>query len=308
MRRRLLSALVFALLRRVLIASAITGSASLLVQPAAAADTILQHLHGLAFTPDGKGLMAPGQVGLMLYRNGRWRKLPGPAHDFKGLSLAKSAIYTSGRPAPGSHLLTPLGLVKSADGGATWLQLGLSGESNFQLIAAGYRSNIVYVANTEINSRMQHRAVYYTRDEGKSWNPTNAAALSRLTTSIAAHPSHAGTVAIGTADGVYLSRNFGAVFQRVGPNTAVSALAFDFDGKHLYVARGDAGALERMSLDVPGETNIFLPSLEGDFVTYVAQNPARPSELAIATRRRHVFLTTGADRNWKQIARDGQAL
>lgn len=273
-----------------------------------AAQTVLEHVHGLAFTSDGKGLMAPAHIGLSVYRDGRWNKVRGSAHDFMGLSIANKAMYTSGHPAPGAFLLRPLGLIKSTDGGATWRQLALAGESDFHLIAAGYRSNVVYVVNTAANSRMPQPGVYLTQDDGKSWKPTNTAALSRLTTAVAAHPVHAGTVAIGTLDGLYVSRDFGAVFQRVGPTAAVSAVAFDADGKHLYVARGEASVLERVGIDVSGTNSIALPALAGDFVTYIAQNPVRPAELAIATRRRHIFLSTGANNIWKQVARDGQAL
>ena len=62
----------------------------------ASRQTVLHHVHGLAFTPDGKTLVVPAHIGLALYRDARWTKAPGPAHDFMGFSMANKAIYSSG--------------------------------------------------------------------------------------------------------------------------------------------------------------------------------------------------------------------
>jgi len=135
----------------------------------AGAEPILHHVHGLAFTPDGKALVVPAHIGLAIHRDGRWSQAPGPAHDFMGFSVAKSAIYTSGHPASGSSLRNPFGLMKRLDGGKTWRQLSLHGQADFHDIAAGYRTNVVYVISGGANSQMPEAGIYYTRDEGKSW-------------------------------------------------------------------------------------------------------------------------------------------
>lgn len=36
------------------------------------AEPILHHVHGMAFTPDGKALVVPAHTGLAVYRDGRW--------------------------------------------------------------------------------------------------------------------------------------------------------------------------------------------------------------------------------------------
>jgi len=205
------------------------------------AATTLHQVRGLAFRPDGKGLMVPVRVGIAVYRDGHWNKVPGADYEFKGFSMASNTIYASGHPAPGDPLTNPLGLVKSTDGGATWRWAALSGESDFHLMAAGYRSNVLYVVNTEPNSRMPERGVYFTQDGGKPWKPSPSAGLSSRMASLAVHPSRPGTVAVGTSEGAYVSQDFGASFSRIGPQAAVTAVFFDHDAEHLYSACWSTG-------------------------------------------------------------------
>lgn len=275
----------------------------------AGADAILHHVHGLAFTADGVALVAPAHIGLAVYRDGHWSTAPGPAHDFMGFSVAKSAIYTSGHPAPGSPLRNPLGLMKSTDGGKTWRQLGLPGEADFHAMAVGYRSNTVYVLNSEPNSRMPREGIYFSTDDGKSWKRSEGHGINSQILAIAAHPSEPGTVAVGTLrGGLLISRYFGAGFKRLGQESPVTAVLFDYDGKHLYFARDDATAVLRVAFDGSNTATLRLPDLGKDLVSYIAQNPARPNELAFATRRRSAFLSLDAGRTWKQIAREGEGL
>lgn len=274
----------------------------------ASAEPILHHVHGLAFTPDGGALVVPAHIGLAVYRDGRWSSAPGPAHDFMGFSVAKNAIYTSGHPAPGSPLRNPLGLIKSTDGGKTWQQLSLAGEADFHDIAVGYRTNVVYVISGWANSQMPQPGIYYTRDEGKTWKRSELGGISSPINSIAAHPGDAATVALGTMSGPYLSRDFGQRFRRVGPGKAVTAVFFELDGKHLLFASEDASALVRVALDGGSNQNLKLPALASDFVAYIARSPADRKELAIATRKRHVFISKDAGKTWKQIAKNGEGL
>jgi hypothetical protein len=274
----------------------------------ASAEPILHHVHGLAFTPDGGALVVPAHIGLAVYRDGRWSSAPGPAHDFMGFSVAKNAIYTSGHPAPGSPLRNPLGLIKSTDGGKTWQQLSLYGEADFHDIAVGYQTNVVYVISGWANSQMPQPGIYYTRDEGKTWKRSELGGISSPINSIAAHPGDAATVALGTMSGPYLSRDFGQRFRRVGPGKAVTAVFFELDGKHLLFASEDASALVRVALDGGSNQNLKLPALASDFVAYIARSPADRKELAIATRKRHVFISKDAGKTWKQIAKNGEGL
>jgi len=277
-------------------------------QPTASAEPILHHVHGLAFTPDGGALVVPAHIGLAVYRDGRWSLAPVPAHDFMGFSAANNAIYSSGHPAAGSPLRNPLGLIKSTDGGKTWKQLSLYGEADFHDIAVGHRTNVVYVISSGANSQMPEAGIYYTTDEGKTWKPSELGGIISPITGIAAHPNDPRTVAVSTFGGLYLSRDSGKRFRQIGPEETVTAVSFDLDGKHLYFTRADAAAVLRIAFDGRNNTTLRLPDLGRDIVSYIAQNPATPHELAIATRRKNVFLSRDAGKNWRQIAREGEGL
>lgn len=98
----------------------VAASAAMFVMLAAPISAMtLHHVHGLVFSTDGKTLMIPSHDGLALYRNGRWTRAPGPAHDYMGFAGARQALYSSGHPAPGSGLVNPFGVLRSRNGGTT---------------------------------------------------------------------------------------------------------------------------------------------------------------------------------------------
>jgi hypothetical protein len=84
---------------------------------ASAQSISLRHVHGLAYSSDGKRLMIPSHHGLAVYQDGKWAKAPGPEHDYMGFSATARNLYSSGHPAPGSGLVNPFGLMRSDDGG-----------------------------------------------------------------------------------------------------------------------------------------------------------------------------------------------
>ena len=166
---------------------------------AVSAQTMLEQIHGLAFTPDGKGIMVPAHTGFMVYRARRWKNLLDTPQQFTSVSVTHDAAYASGRRA--SDLAPPQagGLLKSTDGGRNWRQLSEFGEADFPLMAAGFRSNAVFLISTAPNSRMPLPGLYYTLDDGKTWQSAAAQGLPASIASIAVHPTDARTVAIGAA-------------------------------------------------------------------------------------------------------------
>lgn len=268
----------------------------------------LTHVHGLSYSADGSQLLIPSHHGLAVFEEGRWSKAPGPAHDFMGFSATQDALYSSGHPAPGSALVNPFGLIKSRDGGKTWQKLGLTGEADFHLMAASYETNAVYVYNPQPNTRMSQTGIHYTLNDGFKWQRAAAQGLSPELNTLAVHPTDPAVVAAGADDGLYLSRDFGTRFEPLVQGKRVLGSSFDLDGRHLWFSTYDGkAALARIPLQPESKAEgIALPELTEDAVAYIAQNPVRRDEIAIATFKRNVFLSKDQGRNWTRIAQEGR--
>jgi photosystem II stability/assembly factor-like uncharacterized protein len=223
-----------------------------------------------------------------------------------GFTATKKRFYSSGHPATGSGLKNPFGLIVSADGGQKWEKRGLEGESDFHVLAASYETNAVYVYNPERNSRMDRPGIYYTLNDGFSWTRAQAQGLTSAVHAIAVHPSNPKTVAVVAKEGLFLSTDSGERFERLAAGQALAAF-FDLDGEHLFYSMHDGAArLYRHPLKSGNRTEIPLPPLTRDAVSYIAQNPTDKAEYVIATFERSVFLSKNMGKSWTQIARNGQ--
>jgi len=282
----------------------LVATAAAYAQPA----VTLMHVHGLAYSADGKRLMIPSHHGLAVYEQGKWSKAPGPQHDYMGFSGTATNLYSSGHPAPNSGLVNPFGLIRSRDGGKTWDKLGLEGEIDFHLLATGWNTNAIYVLNSEPNSRMRRLGLHYTLNEGFAWKLAQAAGLEGDPRALAVHPDDAATVAVASARGVYLSRDSGGRFAPMAQGAEGLAVFFDLDGKRLWYSAFDGQPrLAQVPLGGGAATQVKLPPLSEDAVAYIAQNPTARSEYAIATFGKSVYLSKDAGRSWSQIADRGKA-
>lgn len=270
------------------------------------AQITLTHVHGFAYSGDGKRLMIPSHHGLVVYENGKWSKAPGPQHDYMGFAATAKYLYSSGHPAPGSGLVNPFGLIRSHDGGKTWDKLALEGETDFHLLATSWNTSVIYVWNPEPNSRMRQPGLHYTVNNGFAWKQPRAAGLEGDPRGIAVHPDNAAIVAVATAAGVFLSLDSGEKFVAAAPRVQAVSVFFDLDGKHLWYGTFDGQArLTRAPLGSGKAAAIALPPIGRDAVAYIAQNPAARAEYAIATFERSVYVSQDAGRTWKQIADRG---
>lgn len=270
----------------------------------------LTHVHGLSYSADGNRLMIPSHDGLAIYEpggKGRWSKADGPAHDYMGFSATHEALYSSGHPAPGSGLVNPFGLIKSVDGGKTWRKLGLEGESDFHLLATSYKTNAVYVSNHGVNSRMKQAGLYHTENDGMKWTLASAKGLAGEIKSLAVHPNDARIVAVGTTSGLYISRDAGESFSQRVAGQQVLGVGFELDGRHiLFSSYQGKATLNRIGMaPTASPQNMPIPEMRDDAVAYIAQNPVRRDEIAIASFKRNVFLSQDEGRNWKPIAQNG---
>ena len=274
---------------------------------AVAENVTLTHVHGLGFSADGKQLVIASHAGLAVYADSSWSTAPAPGHDYMGFAATRDYFYSSGHPAPASGLVNPLGLIRSGDGGVKWDKLGFEGQSDFHLLAAGYRTNAVYVFNPEPNGRMKTPGIYATINDGFSWRRAEAQGLEGKLAAVAVHPTDAKTVAVATSAGLFLSRDGGERFERIAGNGQVLAAYFALDGRQLWFASYDSKPhLFRIDLGTRAATEITLPPLSNDAVAFIAQNPASPARYAIATFERNVYVTADAGAQWRQVAERGR--
>jgi len=270
---------------------------------------VLTHIHGLAYSADGKTLFVPSHHGLAMYAGGKWSKAPGPQHDYMGFSATKDGFYSSGHPASGSGLINPFGVIRSTDAGKSWVKLSLEGESDFHLLATSHGTNAVYVYNPGSNSKMKTPGIYYTLNSGFVWNRAKAGGFSDQPTSLAVHPSDPKVVAVGSKSGLYLSTDSGDSFRAMATGDQVLAAFFDLDGTHLLLSSyAGAPALVRVNWKTGAKRSLTLPPMARDAIAYIAQNPENRIEYAIATFERSVYITRDGGQSWQQIARDGKGL
>lgn len=281
-----------------------------LASPVALAQVTLTHVHGLAYSEDGMRLMIPSHHGLAIYENGKWSKAAGPQHDYMGFVATAGRLYSSGHPAPKSGLVNPFGLIRSRDGGKTWDKLGLEGETDFHVLGASWNTHAIYVWNPAPSSRMREPGLHFTKDEGTTWRKAHADGVEGDPISIAVHPDDPALVALGTPEGVFESADGGQSFQKVGGRGAGTAVFYDLDGRMLWFASHDGNAprLARARTRGGPPALLMLPPLPKDAVSYIAQNPAKRSEYALATFERSVFVSADAGRTWRQIAKAGKGL
>jgi photosystem II stability/assembly factor-like uncharacterized protein len=277
--------------------------------PAAKREKVeLVHVHGLSYSPDGSKIMIPSHHGLAVFDGSSWSKAPGPEHDYMGFSATKNAIYSSGHPAQGSGLVNPFGLIKSTDGGQTWQKLGMEGESDFHMLGSSYETGAIYLVSFNPNSKMKKPGIYSTVNDGFSWQRVAAQGLENYPRNLAVHPTDPKTVAAAAEKGLYLSQNAGEKFEKVADGE-MAGVFFDLDGKHLWFSRAEGQpGLARLNLETRQTEPVTLPAMEKDAVAYIAQNPAKRNEYAIATFQRSVYITQDEGKTWKQVADKGQSI
>lgn len=264
----------------------------------------LHHIHGLGYSADGANLYVPAHDGLRIYAGGAWKDPGGPRHDYMGFVTVADGFYTSGHPDPKSKLPEPLGLMHSPDWGKSLVPLGFQGQIDFHMMGVGYRSKAIYVENHHQAPGMG-AGFFRSLDGGKTWQKAALQGINAQTIQIAVHPTEPNTVALATAAGLMLSRDGGERVERVGPEGVAVSAAFSPDGKTLY-----SGGFGLQAVDMASGKITVLPApalAERDGFTYIAVNPARPDEIAVATAQRHIFLRQPSG-EWLQIARAGEGL
>jgi hypothetical protein len=168
-------------------------------------------------------------------------------------------------------------------------------------MAVGYENHAIYVLNPVANSRLG-TGLYYSLDDGRSWQQSQMTGLSASPIQIAVHPTEAGTVAIASEAGPFLSTDYGQNFRQMADFRPVTAVSFDPNGSVLIF--GYQG-LQSYNLETMGLGLIFSLNLESDdAISYIAINPLN-DEIALASFNKDIFFSVNNGQSWQQIAKQG---
>jgi hypothetical protein len=261
----------------------------------------LMHIHGLGLSNDGKQLIIPAHDGLLVYSDGKWSAMEGKKHDYMGFNIVDNGFYSSGHPATDSGLKNPLGIVKSIDNGKTLQRLDLYGIEDFHTMAVGFKSHTIYVYNPKPNAKMDSSGLYYSTDDTKTWNKSEMNGLSGEPFTIAVHPSESATVAIGTKERLFISKDFGNHFEALARTSLTTALTYGKQGTLLI--GGMNSIVEQNGND---SISIKIPALDqDDAVAYITQNPVNENEIVFATFKKSVYRSSDKGATWNEMIHFG---
>lgn len=268
----------------------------------------LMHIHGLGITNEGSEIYVPAHDGLKVFKDGIWSNAKGEKHDYMGFSMVDDGFYSSGHPGAGSTLKNPFGVVKTTDMGISLEMLDLYQEVDFHGMAVGYNTHAIYVLNPEANSRMDEAGLYYSTDDTKTWTRSEMTGLQGPIFAIAVHPTNEAIVALGTGEGVFLSKDFGQSFDSVSDSTT-TAVAFSAKGELFAGSASDKVSLSKFDQETNKQINISIPSLsEENTVSYIVVNPKNEKQITFSTAEKDIFMTENSGENWSQIAKIGTGI
>lgn len=268
---------------------------------------MLTHIHGLGYSGDGQRILIPSHYGLKIYAQGEWTHGQGEEHDYMGFTAVDNGFYSSGHPAQGSNKKNPFGLLKSTDDGLSLDFLDLYGEIDFHLMSASYETHTIYVFNPEPNTRLETVGLYYTKDEAETWVKSEMIGINEVPGALAVHPTNDSILAIGTKNGLYVSEDAGNQFVKIA-DMQVTSLAFGAENELFVGSFNEKGEMYRMDIFLKQLTEVNLPDLTEDAITYISQNPMTRSELVFSTVKMNVYVSTDRGSNWKQIVSQGESV
>lgn len=156
------------------------------------------HVHGAGVNPADGLLYLGTHAGLMVVGDEEVESVGESTVDLMGFAVAgPDHFYASGHPGPNDRLPQPVGLIETRDGGESWQQLSLGGQSDFHTLTAD--DGVVHGFDGALRST----------EDGKQWK---AGATDVAPASLAALE---GTVLATTQRGVVRSTDGGASFAPV---------------------------------------------------------------------------------------------
>lgn len=266
-------------------------------------DVQIAQMRGLGFSADGRQLVVATNEGFRIFADGTWSVPDLPKHDYLGYEVTDDGFYSSGYPDPTANMVSPLGLVKSTDGGKTLTKLAFEGESDFNLVGVGYRNHAIYVFNGVPNSKLT-LGIHYSLDDGQTWQESALRGLKNSPARIAVHPTEANRVAIATEGGLLLSSDYGDTFEPVGESGPAIAAAFDPGGALLFFGYQQLSAYELANKKILPLTTPTVS--EQDAIAYIAVSPTKLEEMAFATFLGDLHFSQDGGQTWQQLLQAGK--
>jgi photosystem II stability/assembly factor-like uncharacterized protein len=155
---------------------------------------------------------------------------------------------------------------------------------------------------------MKPAGMFYSRDEAKTWTQSRMAGVVGPINTLSVHPAQDSIVAVGTASGAYLSKDYGQTFTGVYTEHSVMSLTFTDSGDLLIGTAKPNAALVKINGESRQSLAIQTPIEGNDMIMYVSENPANTKELAIATENRDIYITSDKGVTWRQIVNAGKVM
>ncbi|WP_203247667.1 F510_1955 family glycosylhydrolase [Sporosarcina beigongshangi] len=265
-----------------------------------------EHLHGLGYINGGPEIVISTHDGLYEYGKDGWKEANSEKHDYMGFQAIRDGFFSSGHPEPGSDYKNPLGLVKSTNRGASLNKLAFYGEIDFHYLAAGYDSNAIYVLN-EMPTKEMSDGFHYTLDEGTTWEKASMSGFkSDFISNLAAHPSAKELIAIGSKDGIFLSKDYGESFNLFSNAKMVIYVTLTEIGGYYSSYENEIAQLKSFTFSDDEETTIQLPNENISPIVFIAVNPDDEKEIVIGTYTNDIYVTKDEGVNWDMLAVNGE--
>ena len=103
-------------------------------------------------------------------------------------------------------------------------------------------------------------------------------------------PTNDSILAVGTKDGLYISKDAGNHFEKIAEMN-VTSLSYGEERELFVGIFNENGELYRVDIDLKQLTKVNLPDLSDDAITYIAQNPINRNELVFSTVKMNIYLS-----------------
>lgn len=269
---------------------------AVLAGPAAAEQLPLSevsHIHGVGFDPaTPSSILLATHYGI--YRataDGMAETVSLNADDYMGFTPDPGdpgRLLASGHPGQGGNL----GVIVSADGGATWSKLadGVSGPVDFHAMTISRADpKVIYGL---------YGGIQVSRDGGLSWALAGPGPQEVI--DLAASPSEPGTALAGTTAGLMQSTDFGATWALVGPQGVAATMVEATGDSSLYVFLVGAGLFHRPA---GGDWVELASDFDERYLLHLAADPTNPVHLVATTQESALVESLDGGKTWKAFGK-----